>query len=249
MTSRTKNVDLDAWFANTLGGAGNGNGNKMSVGMGNSSWAWQQRFAIRIPRGTLFDGIPSAAAISAFKIWLRGNSGNSGIGASPNFYLERATGTFTAYQLAAGSGGVPAGGNINAFVSSSGPASGEWPGPATVTTDRAQWTGSIAADQWRAVDALALGRWWYSNPSVANLILLAKAVDENDTAQRATFYTADSASIPYAELTFGGNSPPNKPTDPAVTYGADGTSFTLTTTYTDPDGDTSTKYELRYEPD
>lgn len=255
MTSRTQDIDLDAWLANTLGGAGNGNGNKMMLGMGTSSWAWQNRLALRVPRGNLFDGIPSAAAISAFNIKMRTNSGNSGIGSAVRFFLERATGTFSEYPIVAGAGGVPAGSNINAFVSSSGPASGEWPGPARVTTNRASFSGAPAADQWITVNALALGREWFAHPEWTSLVLVGVAAladlsgyDESTTSRRCTFYTRESTSKPYAEITFGGNSPPNKPTNPILTLGADGTSFTITTTYTDPDGDTSPRYEVQFDP-
>jgi hypothetical protein len=245
----TQNVNLDAWFANTLGGAGNGNGNKMMVGMGTGSWAWQNRLAIQIPRGTLFSGVPSAAAISAFDIRMRTNNGNSGIGGSVHFYLERGLAGFTEYQVVAGQGGVPSGANINQFVSSSGPSSGEWPGPSRDATNRGEYSGSPAADAWIKVPMLAMGRWWYAHPEIANLVLIGVAVDENATAQRCTFYTRESSSVPYAELTAGTNSPPNKPTNPSSTVGSDGVSLTIATKYTDPDGDTSSRYEVLWTPD
>lgn len=249
MTSKQQNVTLDAWFADTVGGAGNGKGNKMSVGKGTGAWAWQQRFALSIPRGTLFDGVPSAASISAFDIRLRANSGNSGIGSAVHFYLERGTTTFTEYQITQADLTAAGATNANAVVSAAGPASGEWPGPTRTTTDRAEFTGSPAADAWIKVSALALGRWWFAHPEVAALVLVAVAVDETATNQRCTFYTRESTSAPYAEITYGGNSPPDKPTNVTIIPGADGTSFAISATYTDPDGDSSPRFEIVFDPD
>lgn len=249
MASRTQVVDLDAWFADFSSGAGNGNGSAMSVGMGTSSWAFKQRFAIRIPRGSLFNGIPSASAISSFSVKLRTRNTNSGIGGSVKFHLERGTSTFTEYAVVAGQGGVPAGSNINAFVSTAGPASGEWPGPTRDATDRGSFEGSPSADQWITVPLLALGRWWYANPGVTSLILVGIAFDETLTSQRCTFYTSESSSVPYAEIVYGSNNPPNAPADVAITLGADGKSFTISSTHTDPDGDAAVSYEVRWTPD
>lgn len=244
MAQRTKDVNLDAWFGDS--NKGNGNGNKMSVGKGTGDWAWVNRFAIQIARGDFFDGIPSAAAITGFVVWLKTNSGNTGIGSAVKFWLERGTTSFTELTVTAGSGGVPAGANISAYVSSAGPSTGHYPGPTTTSTDRGDFEGSPAADKWISVNLLALGKWWFAHPEVTNLVLVASAKDETATNQRCTFYTLQSGSHPYAQITYGGNSPPNKPTE--VTVVPSGSGFTISARYSDPDGDPSPRFEILYSP-
>lgn len=252
LASRTQEVDLDAWFGDVSSGAGNGKGTRMAVGMGTGDWAFKSRFAIRIPRGNLFDGITTAGSIAAFDIRLKTNSANAGIGGSVHFYLERGTTAFTEYQVVAGSNGIPAGANVNAYVATGGPASGEWGGPTRDATNRAEFSGSPAANTFIKVNALALGRWWLVNPGVTSLILVGVAADETVAAQRCTFSTRESGSPAYAELTLGAtgtNRAPDQPTDVAVAYSANGTSFTVAGTYSDPDGDTSPKFEVIFSPD
>jgi hypothetical protein len=261
MASRTSPIDLDAWLANTLGGAGNGNGTKMSVGKGLASGAYdfQNRLAARIPRGTLFDGITSRDGVGKFEIVLKCSNSNIGIGSGVKFWLKRATGTFTEYQVTAGKGGVPAGANISAYVSSAGPASGEWPSPATVDTNEASFEGTPTDGQIIRVAATDLGKWWYDNrDSVPNLILVGVAKDETATAQRCTFFTKDSTSKPYAELTEspGGtatNHPPDAPSEVDVDGDWDpiatGYRIQFTAPYNDADGDMSDKYEVVWIPD
>lgn len=255
-TSSPITADLDAWLADTLGGAGNGNGKQMGVGMGTSSWAWENRFAVRFPRpDTFMASIPSAAQISSMPIHIRASSAQFGLGSGVKFYLERATGTFTEHVVVAGQDGVPAGANISAYVVSAGPTSGEYPGPTTTTTGRAEYLGTPSANDWIQVEARDLGRWWWARPAGTPLILVAKASDgsggyaETTTARRFTAFTRESGSPEYLQIIAGGNSPPDKPAPMSVTYGDDGTSFTLTGHYSDPDGDTSTKFEAIFEPD
>lgn len=241
MASKIQNVNLDAWFGDT--NKGNGNGTRMSVGKGTSDWAWINRFAIQIPRGTLFDNVPSAASITAFDIRLKTLNANTGIGSAVKFWLQRGTTALTELTVTTA---MTAGGNINAFVVNAGPATGRYPGPTTTSTDRGGYEGSPAADVFIKVPMLAMGQWWYAHPEVNALILVASAKDETATAQRCTFYTRESSSAPYAELTYGGNSAPAKPTDVTVATQASG--FTISARGADPDGDTLRWMEILYSP-
>ena len=255
-TSSPVQADLDAWLADVNSGSGNGNGQKMSVGMGTGSWAWQNRFALRFPRPDAFlAGIPDASQISAMPIHLRASSSYVGLGSAIKFYLERATGTFTEFTVVAGQNGVPSGANISAYVVSAGPSSGHWPGPSTTTPARAQYAGTPGNNDWIAVDARDLGRWWWAQPSGTPLILVAKAsdgaggYDESTTARRFTAFTRESTSPEYLEITASGNTPPDKPPTPTIVYGDDGTSFTITGHYSDPNGDSSPQFEAMFTPD
>ena len=245
MTSRTQIVDLDAWFANVNGNSGNGNGKYMGVGKGTSAWAWQNRCAVRLSRGSFFDGIPNAAAITGFWLNLKASNAVFGIGSGVKLYADRGTSAFTELQLAVGAHNVT---NVDTNVLNFGPASGLWPGPSTDTANRGSWTGSPANNGPVRIDLLALGRWWYAQTSTT-LVVVLSAQDEADNTQRCTFWTKDSTSKPYFEIEFGGNSPPAKPANVKVVNGSDGTSFTVTADYSDPNGDPSTRWETVFTPD
>lgn len=120
----------------------------------------------------------------------------------------------------------------------------KWPGPAVTGALSAR--GSQPASGWWYIDVKEIAQSWISG-SAQKGIKLDGATSADivfDSLQGAT------ANKPYLELSYGStNSPPNKPTNPVVVVGSDGTSFTLTTHYSDPDGDTSPRFESVFTPD
>lgn len=247
MTTRTIPADLDAWFGDS--NKGNGNGKYMTFGKGTGDWAWINRGALQFSRGNHFDGVPSSAAISGGKIKMKASNANSGIGSAVSTVFDRGTQAFTAYQVVAGRDGIPAGANISAYVSSGGPASGEYPGPPRDSTHRGSYTGHPSNGDWIGGNLNDMIRWWYDHPEVDKLIVVGLAQDETDASQRLTVNTIESGSVPYLEFEVSTNRPPDAPTDTWVDYGADGTSVTVSGTGHDPDGDTMTKVRFVLTPD
>lgn len=250
MTARTQLATLDSWFFNDgASNYGNGLGGRMIVGhTAFGTLTGTNRCAMRFPRGNLFDGIPNAAAITAFDIKLRVKGGCAGIGGSVRFFLERAT-----TALAENTEAVDCEVNTNGADKSK-----KWPGPDRNAIDRASYSGSPAADQWITVPALALGRSWFT-AGWSELVLVAIAAnadlsdyDESTSSRRVAFYAGTGSpragSIPYAEVEFGANQPPAKPTV-SVSYPGSIGQFTATGSYDDPDGDTSPKFEALFTPD
>lgn len=250
MTIRSKVVhaNLDSWFADTLGGAGNGRGDRMGVGMGTGDWAWQNRSAIRLSRPVEFAQIPNAAAITAFDVFVRASSEVFGIGAAVKFYWERGTTAFSENTE-----------SRRNFVATTGPDASEWPGPARVTANRGEYQGSPVNGDWLKTSMLAMGQWWYAHPEVTALVLVAVASDgaggyaEATTARRCVFHTRESSSAPYAELKWNDNQAPNIPTDLSPADGtkiasSSGTSATISARHTDPEGNTATKYQAQWFP-
>jgi hypothetical protein len=253
--TRTQNVNADSWYITASGSNfGNGKGDRMGVGrMYASSVDWQTRFGIRIPRGTLFDGVLSADAITAFDLWFRvANAGDcDDIGSAVRFFLERGT---TALSENSENGRC---------VGSTGGASpaARWPGPTRTATDRAFYSGAPNNGQWIRVNALALGKWWYANQTVTELVLVAIAAnnagtdhEENTQSRRLLVHTTQSSgNAPYAQLVFDNNTAPNAPTDLSPADGStiastNGTSATVSGRHTDPDGDASTAYQAQWWP-
>jgi hypothetical protein len=256
LEQRTATVSLDSWFV-LYSGTNYGGGQNGILAVGRyyqSSVDWRSRFAIAIPRGSLFDGIPNADAITAFRIKLRATSGCDGLGANVRFFLERGTTAFT--ENSEGNTGT----KLCTVHPSLGTASSRYPGPTRTATDRAFYSGSPTNGQWITVNALALGKWWFANPTVTELVLVAvaandagSAYDENTYSRRFTAQSRHTASAPFAELEFDANTPPNIPTDLAPAEGSKiastpGTSATVTSRYTDPDGNLSTKYQAQWFP-
>lgn len=251
--TRTATVDLDSWFHDNSGGnMGNGQGDYLTVGYGNGpdTLVGGNRFGIRVPRGTLFDGIANADAITAFDIKLRGNNDCVGIGGTVRFFLERGTTALSENSL-----------GTNCAQNTSGTAgSARYPGPTRDATDRAFFTGNVSNGAWITVAALALGKWWFAHPEVTGLVLVAvasdgggTAYDESNTARRATFYSRHTSSKPYASLTFNDNEAPYIPTDLNPPDNADtattvGTSATVSARHTDPEGDAATKFQVQFYP-
>jgi hypothetical protein len=248
--TRTANVDLDSWFHDNAGGnMGNGRGGLMTVGYstGPGDLVGSNRFGIRIPRGTLFDGIPNADVITAFDLKLRAINDCVGIGGTVRFFLERGTTALAENTLATG-----------CAQNTSGTAgAARWGGPTRDTADRAFFTGAVSNGAWITVPALALGKWWYAHPEVTALVLVAvaanadgSAAEESNSARRATFYTRHTASVPYASLTFNDNLAPYAPTDLNPPDGsADattaGTSMSVSARHTDPEGNAATRYQAQ----
>lgn len=245
-------VALDSWFFDGGGGAnyGNGKGPRMYVGRTTlGTLTGPNRFAISIPRGTLFDGVPSADAITAFNIKLRVKDGCDGKGSAIRFFLERATGTFSENNY-----------TVDCGVSGDGTAATRWPGPARDIANRASYSGDPAAGTWITVAALALGKWWYANPGVTSLVLVAvaasadlSAYEETAIARRISFYTRHTSSGPYAEMEWNDNQKPNAPIDLTPAPGAkipsgNGTSATVSARHSDPEGDTASRYQAQWFP-
>lgn len=251
--TRTATVTADAWYV--LEGSsnfGNGKGTRMSVGQ-SSGWTspeWLTRFAIKIPRGTLFDGVPNADLITAFNVKLRAWDVCFGIGGTVRFFLERAT-TAMAENSHAGDCTVNSSGTVGIA---------RWPGPTRSATDHAGYSGSPTNGQWVTVNALALGKWWYANPSVTELVLVAVAAnsgltaeEESNAARRVLFYTAQTSSAPYAEMSFSDNLAPYAPSDLLPVDGSKsasvaGTTATVSGRHLDPEGNTATKYQAQLFP-
>lgn len=247
MASKIIPVSLDAWFANTLGGAGNGKGARMGVGQGVGDWTYQNRFGIRIPRPAEMATIPSAAAITAFNVKLRVSNDNFGIGGAVKFYLERGTAAFTE--------------NIETrmgWVKNSGPLA-DWPGPARVTTNRGEYQGAPSNLDWIGVNLLAMAQEWYAHPEWTELVVVAVAsngaggYDESNAARRCNFYTRESSSGAYGELVWSENQPPNIPIDLFPPEGSKigstaGTQATVSGRHTDPEGNAATYYEAAWYP-
>lgn len=243
------NVNADSWYFNDGStNYGNGSGPRMYVGHTSlGSLTGQNRFAIKIPKGSLFDGISNRDQISAFNIRLRVKGGCNGVGGAIRFFLERATTAMgeNTYDIDCG---VYASGTANVA---------RYPGPTRDATNRAGYGGTPTADTWITVNALALGKQWFDNRAAwSELTLVAVAAndaltayDEATDSRRVSFYTRSSASIPYAELIAStANRAPNKPDQLQTVVSSDGT-LTVTARHTDPDGDTATKYEVLYTPD
>lgn len=252
-TTRTQTVDRDNWYFNDGSTSyGNGKGPSMYVGYTTvGTLTGKNRFAISIPRGTLFDGVPSAGSITAFNIKLRARGSNcDGNGGAVRFWLKRATAnmgensdTADCHVTTAGTGGVS-----------------KWPSPATDETNKAGFSGAVADNAWITVNALALGQWWYAHPEVTSLVLIAVAADagltaddESTTSRRAHFNTKDTTSAPYAEMTFNDNLAPTIPTSTLPADGTkqgstNGTSATVSAVHNDPEGDTATKYQAQWFP-
>jgi len=249
-TTRTANVNADAWYMQDAANSwGNGGGPRLSVGFVSFGSGWTNRFAIKIPRGTLFDGIQSAGSITAFQIKLRADNDCVDIGGTVKFYLERATTSMgensedrDCIQSTAGTTGVQ-----------------RWPGPTRTTTDRAEYQGSPVSGDWITVNALALGQWWYNNPSVTELVLVAVASDgaggyaESTAARRFTCYSRHTTSIPYASMTFNEDVAPNipntlTPADNALVATTSGTSITVSGKYDHPQGKSGTAAQFALYP-
>jgi hypothetical protein len=250
--THTQNVTSDSWYANDGSNMGNGGGDRFGVGY-SGSWvspAWQTRFAIKIPRGTLFDGVPSAAAMTAFDIKLRAVNSCYGIGGAVRFFLERAT---TAMGENSQSG--------TCVVSTAGTAvTSRWPGPTRDTANRGGYSGSPASGDWLTVNMLALGQWWYAHPEVTELVLVGVAADtalttydESNTARQCVFYSRHTTSLPYAQLTYNDETPPDQPTElyppDASTVGSTtGTQATVSGRYTQAQGLAATHYRFQWYP-
>jgi hypothetical protein len=125
----------------------------------------------------------------------------------------------------------------------------KWPGPASTGALSAR--GSQPASGWWFIEVGPIVQSWIDGAAQKGIKL------DGATNADIVFDSLQGAAStkPYLELQWGGsggggaNRAPNQPPTPTVTLGADGTSFTITATYSDPDGDTSTRYEVVYEPD
>jgi hypothetical protein len=247
LVTRTAVVDLDSWFSQPGFSAGNGKGPRMYVGRTTvGSLTGPNRFAIRIPRGTLFDGVPNADLITAFDLLLRTQGGCDGNGTAIRLWAERAT-TALGENATTTDCGVSSAGAGNSVL---------WPGPDTVEDDRATYSGG-APSGWVRVTALALGKWWFAHPEVTGLVVVFKAassdlsaLDEANTARRWSVYSRHTSSAPYAEMSFNNNLAPYAPSDLSPEDGAlssstAGTSVAVTGRHLDPEGNAATKYQAQ----
>lgn len=252
IVTRTATVDLDSWFFNDGTNYGNGKGDNMAVGYTTSPalLTGVHRFGIRIPRGTLFDGIPSAAQITAFDIKLRARNTCVGIGGTVRFFLERGT-TALAENSYADDCGLNTGGTVG---------QARYPGPTRDATNHAFYSGAPGNGDWITVNALALGQWWYAHPEVTGLVLVAVAAnaggtaeDEATTSRRCTFYSRETSSAPYASLSFNNESAPNAPSgmlpaDGTKSPSTAGTSAAVSAVYSQPEGLAATHYRVQAFP-
>ncbi len=120
-----------------------------------------------------------------------------------------------------------------------------FPGPAT--TGELSARGSQPASGWWYISVQEIVQSWIGG-AVQYGVRLRGATGADvifDSLQ------GPAANKPYLELAWTGsatNRAPDKPTNPVTSVGSDGTSFTATAKYTDPDGDISTKYQARFTP-
>ena len=127
----------------------------------------------------------------------------------------------------------------------------KWPGPSV--TGELSARGSQPSSGWWFIDVTEIVQQWVNNANSQQGIRLRGATNADivfDSVQGAT------SNKPYLDISYGSggtgggsNQAPNAPTNLAVTYGADGRSFTLSAKYTDPNADTSSKYEVMFTPD
>jgi hypothetical protein len=247
--THTQNFDLDSWFSLTGGNWGSGKSNYMYLG--ETFGSWQNRIGVRIPRGSLFTGVPSADAMSAFNLKMRVKNGCDGIGGTIRIMAERGT---TALGENSETNDCEISENGTVGVS-------RWPGPDTDTANRGSYSGSPGGDAWIAVNCLDLGKWWFANPSVTALVVVLfagnltnTAHDESTAGRRIAFYSRHSASVPYAELTYNDNVAPNAPSDldppaDAKLASTAGTSATVTSRHTDTEGDSASRFQAQWFPD
>jgi hypothetical protein len=116
-----------------------------------------------------------------------------------------------------------------------------WPGPAVTGELSARGT-QPASGSW-SIDVQEIVQAWINGQPKKGIRL------RSATNAEVIFDSVEGPTKPYLELVWATNRPPNAPTDLVVTPGVDGTSFTVTGKYTDPDGDISTKYEVIFIPD
>jgi hypothetical protein len=252
--TRTALVDLDAWFANTGAGngSGNGHGDRLFVGHGapGGDLDWANRSAIRISRGSLFDGLTDLSQVVGMRIRLKARGDVIGIGSLPRVWFERGTTGFFETAVATRTG------------LTSGTGAGQWPGPTRTSTNRVLWAGVPADGTWISVPMAAMAKEWFTS-GWGSLVLVMLAADlgtgydEANSARRIGFASKDAdvaSNRPYIELDVNLNLAPNAPTDltptgDAVSPSANSTTLQMFARYSDPNGDQSTEDQFEVYPD
>lgn len=117
----------------------------------------------------------------------------------------------------------------------------KWPGP-SVTGELSARGSQPASGKW-FVYVTEIVQAWIDGSAKKGIRL------RGATGAWVLFDSVQGPNKPYLELSYGSNTPPDQPSQMSVSYGADGTSFTLTGHYFDQDGDTSTKFEVIFTPD
>jgi hypothetical protein len=251
----TTAINADSWyFENSGDWYGNGSGPRLYVGRTTlTPLVGPSRFAIRIPRGTLFAGAPTVDAVTAFNIKMRVKPGCDDTGGTVRMFLERAT-------TPMGENGYSVDCGLNQGGAGGDPGTVRWPGPTRVTADRATYSGAPADNAWITINALALGKYWYAHPELTELVLVGIAAnatldgyDETTASRRMTLYSRHTSSAPYAELIYNDNLAPYAPSDLAPVAGARssstaGTTATVSGRHVDPEGDSATKYQAQAFP-
>lgn len=122
-------------------------------------------------------------------------------------------------------------------------------------TNEVDWSGSPSSGTWLRINiqpmlqaAFEAGK---TNIRIRICAWNGSSLDESNNARRIAFHSRNGGSAPYLEMELNDNQPPNAPTDlspaeDAVVGSTNGTSVTVSSRHTDPDGDAATRGQWQW---